>query len=239
MLRQFLPKAIDHQKIFVLWWKMSEFSPHEALFYATLSPEEQRRANRFISDTIKTRFIIARGMLRHILAHYMNELPNTIPFTYGARGKPLVAHAPFAFNLSHSEDIAMLALAHTSQIGVDVEHMMPMAEMRRVASDYFSMNEQVVLFNLPNYEQLPAFYRCWTRKEAYIKARGDGFALPLDKFDVTLTAHETPCLLRTLDDDNPQNWQFFHLEPTIGYMGAVCVPVGDWTVEMHQINLSP
>jgi 4'-phosphopantetheinyl transferase len=239
MLRDFLHPAINNQKIFVLWWQISEFSNQQTAYEGILSPEEMRRANRFISPAVKTRFVVARGVLRHILAHYTQQTPQDITFTYGGRGKPLLPDAPFAFNLSHSEDVAILALAQTDQIGVDVEHITPMAEMRRVASDYFSANEQVALFSLPTSDQLSAFYRCWTRKEAYIKARGDGFALPLDKFDVTLTADDTPCLLRTLDDDDPARWQFFHLDPTDGYMGAICVPVGDWTLDIQQITLSP
>ncbi len=239
MLRHFLHPLINNQKIFVLWWQISAFAIHQTAYEGIISPEEMRRANRFISPAVKTRFVVARGMLRHILAQYTQQAPQDIAFTYGARGKPLLAHAPFAFNLSHSEDVALLALAQTDHIGVDVEHITPMAEMRRVASDYFSADEQVALFSQPARDQLSAFYRCWTRKEAYIKARGDGFALPLDKFDVSLSPDDTPCLLRTLDDDDPAHWQFFHLDPTDGYMGAVCVPVGNWTVDIQQIRLSP
>ena len=206
---------------------------------ATLSSDEQRRANRFMSPLIKTRFIVARGMLRHILSSYTHQLPQELTFEYGTRGKPILTNRPFAFNLSHSEDIALLGIAHTTQIGVDVEYMTAMAEMRRVAGDYFSVNEQIALFSLPISEQIPAFYRCWTRKEAYIKARGDGFALPLDQFDVTLAPHEAPCLLRTQEDDSPSNWQFFHLEPTKGYVGAICLPMGNWEIDMHEITPSP
>jgi len=239
MLHQKLPLILNHQKIFVIWWRMNLFFPLESVLMATLSPDEQRRANRFMSPLIKTRFIIARGMLRHILSSYTHQLPQEITFEYGRRGKPSLSNIPFAFNLSHSEDIALLGIAHTTQIGVDVEYMTEMAEMRRVAGDYFSANEQIALFSLPTSEQIPAFYRCWTRKEAYIKARGDGFALPLDQFDVTLTPNEQPCLLRTLEDDSPSNWQFIHLEPAKGYVGAICLPVGDWDVEMHEITPSP
>jgi 4'-phosphopantetheinyl transferase len=236
MLHQNLPTFSEYQKIFAFWWRLSPFFASESHFMAVLSPDEQRRANRFMSPLIKTRFIISRGILRHILAFYTQQSPEKLTFAYGTRGKPTLANIPFAFNLSHSEDVALLAIAQTAHIGADVEYMAEMAEMRRVASDYFSADEQIALFTLPPREQMPAFYRCWTRKEAYIKARGDGFALPLDKFDVTLAPDDPPCLLRTLDDDSPQNWQFFHLEPTKGYMGAVCLPTGDWEMEMIQIT---
>lgn len=239
MLHQNLPPLSDNQKIFAFWWQLSPFFALESDLMTVLSPDEQRRANRFISPLIKTRFILSRGILRHVLSSYTHQPPEKLAFNYGARGKPTLQNISFAFNLSHSEDVALLAIAQTAHIGVDVEYMAEMAEMRRVASDYFSANEQIALFTLPPHDQMPAFYRCWTRKEAYIKARGDGFALPLDKFDVTLAPDDPPCLLRTMEDDNPQNWQFFHLEPTKGYMGAVCLPKGEWTLKTIQLTPSP
>ncbi len=238
MVHPFLPPNINNQRIFVLWWRVSQWAFVQPDFATILSPDETRRANRFISDLVRTRFIIGRGLMRHILGHYTKQQPQTLTFRYGSRGKPLLDNTNFSFNLSHSEDVMLLALAMSATIGVDVEHLTPMTEMRRVAGDYFSVNEQIALFSLPPEAQLSAFYRCWTRKEAYIKARGDGFALPLDKFDVTLKPDEPPCLLRTLDDDHPDKWRFFHLDPTDAYMGAVCLPNGDWTLEMYQLTPS-
>ncbi|PJF29388.1 MAG: 4'-phosphopantetheinyl transferase [Phototrophicales bacterium] len=235
MLRHFLLPNINHQKIFVFWWRVSRWSAYQQAFASVLSSDETHRANRFLSEAIQTRFIVARGMMRHILSYYTKQQPQTLIFRYGIRGKPILDNVPFAFNLSHSDDVVMLAMAQAPTIGVDVEQIVPMVEMRRVAADYFSMNEQIALFALPTHEQLPAFYRCWTRKEAYIKARGDGFALPLDQFDVTLIADDHPRLLRTMDDDHPDNWRFFHLDSIDGYIGALCVPEGDWMLEMQEI----
>lgn len=238
MLHHFLPPNIKNQRIFVLWWRVSQWAFLQPNFLTVLSPDETLRANRFISDLVRTRFIIGRGLMRHILGYYTNQQPQSLTFRYGTRGKPMLDNTNFSFNLSHSEDVMLLALAICPTIGVDVEHLAPMTEMRRVAGDYFSVNEQIALFSLPPESQLSAFYRCWTRKEAYIKARGDGFSLPLDKFDVTLKPDEAPCLLHTLEDDHPDRWRFFHLDPTDGYMGAVCLPNGDWTLEMREITPS-
>nr|MCU0482391.1 4'-phosphopantetheinyl transferase [Anaerolineae bacterium] len=149
MLHQNLPPLSNNQKIFAFWWQLSDFFASESDLTTVLSPDEQRRANRFMSPLIKTRFILSRGILRHILSFYTHQPPEKLIFEYGARGKPTLPNIPFAFNLSHSEDVALLAIAQTRQIGADVEYMTEMAEMRRVASDYFSVNEQVALFTLP------------------------------------------------------------------------------------------
>lgn len=190
--------------------------------WQTLSPDEQARAARFIHETIRRRFIAARGMLRAVLSQYLNVPPDAIPFVYGQRGKPTVPGTRLSFNLSHSENLALLGIVSAREIGVDVEQRRSIPEMPTMARDYFSPLEQTTLFDFPPEQRDEAFLACWTRKEAYIKAVGEGFALPLRDFDVSLASDVPPRFLRIKDDD-PSRWTLIHLEPAPGYIGAACV----------------
>lgn len=189
-------------------------------YHHLLSPDEIKRAERFIDPSVRERFISGRGMLRQILSQYINIPPKEIAFIYGTKGKPHILNDPIYFNLSHANDLLMLALSSDKVIGADIEYKRPMDNMATVARMNFSAYEQSVFFNLPNDEKVDAFYQLWTRKEAYIKAVGDGFALPLSGFDITLD--DEPRLLRSLNHDVEQ-WVFRSFEVKNGYVGTVCM----------------
>ncbi|PJF21731.1 MAG: 4'-phosphopantetheinyl transferase [Phototrophicales bacterium] len=184
-----------------------------------LSEDEKARAARFISNTVRDRFIIGRGFLRKTLARY-TQTP--IRFIYGVRNKPYVKGV--SFNLSHSQDVLLLAVTRGEvALGVDVEAIRPMKEMETVARDNFSDWEYQQWSTLPQSTRTKAFYTCWTRKEAYIKAVGDGFALPLDAFDVSVLPDDDPPDILRADGDDPHRWRLYHLEPEAGYVGALCI----------------
>jgi len=183
----------------------------------TLSVDEQARAARLRFDDARQAFVLGRGWLRFMLGNQLDLAPADLRFGYGPRGKPHLAHTTnLTFNLAHSGDLLVLVLAQGVTLGVDVEQVRPQPNLKRVAADYFSAVEQKALFALPQAEQLRAFYHIWTRKEAVIKATGDGFALPLTDFDVT---HDDPPKLMRL----PGQWQLHQLDLPAGYIGAVCV----------------
>lgn len=191
-----------------------------------LSADEIARAERFIDPGVRARFICGRGMLRAILGDLTGSDPAALRFAYGPRGKPALSGgdgvvSDLVFNLAHSGDVLLLAVGRAREIGVDVEHVRPLPHLRTMARDNFSDAERAALFELPESERNRAFFRCWTRKEAYIKARGDGFALPLTSFDVTLESAGDARLLR-IDDDDPVRWTLHHLEPYPDYIGALC-----------------
>lgn len=198
-------------------------------YHVLLSPDEHQRAERFIDATVRHRFIIGRGMLRQILSQYINIPPEDIAFIYGTKGKPHILNHPLHFNLSHAHDRLMLAISPDKVIGADIEYQRPMENMATVARMNFSPYEQTIFFNLPDDEKIEAFYRLWTRKEAYIKAVGDGFALPLSGFDITLDAN--PRLLRSLNDDVEQ-WAFCPVEVGAGYSATLCM-----TAPLTKINI--
>lgn len=183
---------------------------------APLSDDECARADRYAFEAARRQFVVARGFLRRTLASYLHVEPVEIAFHYGKRGKLSIDGADVRFNLTHSGDLIVLAVTQGREIGVDVEQRRPLPHLRTMATGHFSEREQNALFALPPAQQLDAFFRIWTRKEAYIKAVGDGFALPLQAFDVT---HDDPPRLHRAGDQ----WRLHHIDPATGYIGAVCI----------------
>lgn len=193
----------------------------------TLSEDEWVRARRFRFEVHRRRFIVGRGVLRALLGAYLGAPPERLAFTYGERGKPDFAAplpAPLFFNLSHSHELALLGVTRAREVGVDIEHVKPMADLARIAERFFAPAENASLLGLPAAEHERAFFRCWTRKEAYLKAVGVGLAAPLDSFTVTLGPDE-PARMLSLEGDAAAGarWRLAHLEPAPGYLGAAAV----------------
>lgn len=177
-----------------------------------LAADEQQRAAHFYTQMLQSRFIVGRGMLRWLLGEYLNQPPQAIQLTYGERGKPALPDHPLQFNLAHSEGLALYGFMQSSTLGVDLEAVHPLPDMELVARSHFSPVERHDLFSLPATEQTTAFYRCWTRKEAYIKAESSGLYLPLDSFDVTLLPDDPVRIRRIGTDPHPdRRWSLLHL----------------------------
>ncbi|GGC72223.1 4'-phosphopantetheinyl transferase family protein [Chelatococcus reniformis] len=189
-----------------------------------LSPDERDRAARFVRARDRLRFTAARGMLRRILGAEVDRDPASLGFAYNAHGKPTLAgDAGPHFNLSHSGALAALGIGRSVPFGLDIEQIVQIEA--GVAEISFSPAERSALAVYGGAEWLACFYRCWTRKEAVIKALGLGLAQPLDAFDVTLGPSEEPRLLRLAGaPEASSQWELFHFEPAAGYMGAVAVP---------------
>lgn len=193
-----------------------------AAFSQLLPASERERCARFHFEIHRRRFAVSHGALRILLARYSGIPPQQIKFRYGHAGKPVVddSHANLAFNMSHSGDLAVYAVARECELGVDVEQIRPMADLERVASHFFSEEECGDLFALPAGERTQAFFRCWTRKEAYIKALGEGLNVPLQNFRVTLLPDEPAALVYTKLEPGG-DWQIHHLTPDPMFAGAV------------------
>lgn len=164
-----------------------------------LSSDELRRCQRLIDRGRRERAIAGRGTLRELLAGYLGEEPENILLSEGEFGKlHLSEHLEadsISFNLSHAGNRLLLAVATGCEVGVDMEEVRQDLQFRAMAERYFSLREQRELFSLPPSEQLPAFYRCWTRKEAYLKGTGTGFSQPANGFDVSLLPRHPAALL--------------------------------------------
>src|SRR3569832_271467 len=192
-------------------------------FRRTMETGELERAGRFHFDKHRRHFIVARGFLRSVVARYLGSQPEALRFEYGAYGKPaLGSEHTLRFNLSHSNEVALLGVSVDAEIGVDVEHIRADFASEDIARRYFSRAEVEVFNALPPEERVAAFFRCWTRKEAYIKAIGKGFSQSLSAFDVTLAPGTAPALLRAEEDD-ASRWWIGDIEVGEGYAGALIV----------------
>lgn len=205
-------------------------------FWPSLTEDEQAAAMRFRFDVHRRRYIAARGLLRKILGEYLGCDPGGLRFDYGRFGKPTLPG--IAFNVSHAGPLALFAVATEGDVGVDVERLRPEPAEDEVAERFFSFREVKALRSLPLPEQPRAFLACWTRKEAFIKALGNGLSLALDSFDVTLRPGDTPALTRTAwSASEPGRWSLVDLSTRFpGHVAALAVRrtgirviVRDWT----------
>lgn len=203
---------------------------------ATLSMDELTRAAHFYFPRDRDHFTAAHGIIRDILAGYLNVSPATLEFSNNAYGKPALA-GPLSnalrFNLSHSGELVVLAIARDREVGVDVEQYAPDRADLAVAEYYFSPSEVARLRSLSAALRPRGFLNCWTRKEAYIKALGMGLSIPLDSFDVSLAPDEPAALLRTSVTADVETWQLRHLDFGEQYIGALAAPGVGWSVVLR------
>lgn len=188
-------------------------------FESTLAADERLRAARYLAKQMRDRYVLARGMLRAVLASYVNAIPGALRLAYGLRGKPFLPNSDLRFNLSHADGLIVLAVSQGVEIGVDVERVRPIPEMKTMVRDNFSLREQAALWSLPATDQADAFFRIWTRKEAYVKALGDGY-MSFGQFEVN---HENPPRLLSVQQGDPARWSLAHLDFDTEYAGAICV----------------
>jgi 4'-phosphopantetheinyl transferase len=208
--------------------------------YELLSAEERERAARYRVERPRTDFILTRGTLRSLAARYLQTTPQALSFSYSKHGKPLLDQAYEArtfddrtfgdgavdlrFNVSHTNGLALLAFVRKREIGVDVEKIGPQPDATKLAERFFSESERRSLESLSGDELNAAFFRCWTRKEAYVKARGEGLSLPLHQFDVSVAAGESQALLATRPDPaEVKRWILRDLPAGHGYAAALAV----------------
>ena len=222
-------------------WRVALDRPAAAIqcLVEILSPDERARAERFYFEEDRQRFIAGRGTLRQILSNYLHVPPKHLQFQYGAYGKPALANAAgrssLRFNVSHSRGLALCAFVLDREIGIDLEYMRPLDDVEQIARHFFSVRESEQLFALPIERQLAAFYNCWTRKEACIKAWGDGLVHPLDRFFCSLAPGE-PAQLVSVNYDLTagRRWLVQALTPAPNYAAALAIEGRDWHVTCWQ-----
>ncbi|HEY9516777.1 MAG TPA: 4'-phosphopantetheinyl transferase superfamily protein [Gemmatimonadaceae bacterium] len=196
-----------------------------------LSSDERERAARFAFAPDRARFIVAHGLLRTILAAYLDTTPSAIRFRTNEFGKPSVegqsARCALHFNFSHSDGLALCAVARGRSLGVDVERVRPIPSPEKIAERFFSRREYAALLSLPEAQRREAFYACWSRKEAYVKGRGMGLSLALDSFDTSLAPGEPAALLGSRDEaSDAAGWTLHELSPASGYTAALATEGG-------------
>lgn len=219
-------------------WQVSLNQPAERWqsLSALLSPDEIKRAAAFIFERDSRKFIVARTTLRQLLGRYLNIDPQAVKFTYADKGKPSVAAAPsLQFNVSHSHELALYAFGNTQPLGIDLEHKRQVTDMHGIARGNFSARENVMFNALPDYLKTDAFFNCWTRKEAYIKALGEGLSHPLDTFDVTLAPGEPARLIEVHGyPDEAVQWTLHTFTPQPNYIAALAVRQTNPNLTFHK-----
>ena len=224
-----MSKQIIHQNDVHIWLaSLYVTSRVSDVLHQNLSSEEDERAGRFVFTRDRRNFIVARGILRDILAKYLDCQPKQIHFDYEPYGKPRISlseiTARLEFNLSHSSGFLVLAVADGRKVGIDIERVRSLPDLEQIASHAFSSHEQKELSTFTGEEKPHGFFRCWTRKEAYLKARGDGLSIPLDTFDMSLTAHNPIRMLSNrLDPDEVSRWSFHTFIPEQSFVGALAI----------------
>ncbi|MCP4165289.1 MAG: 4'-phosphopantetheinyl transferase superfamily protein [Chloroflexi bacterium] len=202
-----------------------------------LAEEERRRASRFLFIEDKRRFILGRGILRHLLGGYLGRPPPDLELATNQYGKPALAGEPaLQFNLSHSGDRILHAFAWHRRLGVDVEAIRPLKDLDQMAAYAFTPRERARFFSLPVSQQIPAFFNCWTRKEAFMKAVGMGLSLSPQLFEVAFTAGEPPAL-QHLDPtvEEGTEWQLVALDVGRGYATALAAEGHDMRYSIHEM----
>jgi 4'-phosphopantetheinyl transferase len=194
---------------------------------ALLTEEELARARQFLHTEHQKRFVAGRGRLRQILSRYLASSPAEVCFWYTSYGKPFLADEAehlLRFNLSHSADQALLAVTREWSIGVDLERIRPDFATDEIAQRFFSQQECTELRQLPADQRAEAFFRCWTRKEAFIKAIGEGLSYPLDGFAVSLAPGEAAQLRWVRrEPEAPKRWHLRELPAPPGFLAALAV----------------
>ena len=204
-----------------------------------LSDDERARADRFCFQQDREKFTMARGILRQLLGRYLNMEPSKLQFGYGPNGRPTLADRDashgICFNISHTNGLALYAFTRDREIGIDVERIRPEMANEQIAERFFAPQEVATLRALPLDLQLEAFFNCWTRKEAFIKASGEGLSLPLASFAVSLTPGERAEILNIDGEAETANlWSLREIRPGPGYVAALAVKGHDWRLKCWQ-----
>ena len=190
-----------------------------------LSDAERHRARRFAFDRNASRFIVARARLRELLAVRLGVRAERVEFEYGAHGKPALsrrfADTGLHFSVSHCDDIATYAFSWSGAVGIDVESVRVMSDADDIAARFFSRRENATYQTLDPDDKPVGFFNCWTRKEAVVKALGDGLSMPLDRFDVTLAPGEPAQVLRVDTTPGDSGWRLDSSCPAAGYVAAI------------------
>lgn len=221
--------ALPRQAAHVWHATLDGASKHLIRLEPMLSVDERERAARLRRSEDRNRFVVTRGFLREVLSTYTHIDPAVIQFEYGPKGKPRMqagsAVAPLQFNLSHCDSIALLAITADRPVGVDIERVRADPEDSLIVRQFFSPAEREEYFSVGDADKPRAFARLWTRKEAYLKALGEGLSKPLDSFTVGFTSraythHALP--LQTRGDTEP--WTVLGLDVACGYEAALAAP---------------
>ncbi len=212
-------------EVHVWYFNVDDFSKEIEIYRRLLSLEEISRSKKFKFEKDRTLNIMARSALRTLSSLYLGHTASAIEFKYGTYGKPDYNFpTDLKFNVSHSGKLVVLAFVKDSEIGIDVEKIKTDFDVLNLAENFFSTTEVKMLHDVQQDDVYQAFYHCWTRKEAFIKAEGSGLSFPLDAFSVSMDENKKAKLLQTKWNSAEKNkWSLFSFSPTNEYVGAIAV----------------
>jgi 4'-phosphopantetheinyl transferase len=223
------PPALAQHELHV-WQAALDVSPLQLRrLENALNADEKGRAEKFLVPQARSRFVAARGILRELVATYLETEPEKVEFIYGPQGKPSLSpvhNSKVCFSVSHSREMGLFAFASNCEVGVDIEQVKTNFKGMEIASHFFSSEEIAALAKLPPELGAEAFFECWTQKEAYVKARGQGLSIPLRSFTVNFA--DSKQLLR---DETGAAWSCYSLEPAAGFAGAVVATGENWSLK--------
>jgi 4'-phosphopantetheinyl transferase len=236
------PEKLTLQMDEVQIWRanLQEIPDAIETYRVLLSPDEQARANRFHFQKDSNRYVMARGILRTILSRYLDSPPQDLQFCYSPIGKPSLAHpsgSSLCFNLSHSGQIALYAVAWKREVGIDIEQICLERDCERIAERFFAASEQAALSQLCPELRYQGFFNGWTRKEAFLKATGQGLTISLDQLVVSLTPGVPARILHTAwNPAEASRWSIQALEVGDEYAAAVVAAGQGWQTVTWQFD---
>jgi 4'-phosphopantetheinyl transferase len=220
--------SLEHGAVHI--WRLSLDRPQAEIDRDSrlLSTDEAARAARFVFPEHRNRYIACRASLRRLLGEYLGASTGDLTFQYNEFGKPEISNSfdaqPLRFNVSHCDHWALVALTLEQRIGIDLERLRQLEDLEHIAKNCFSELEFKTLLSAPESRRTEAFFNCWTRKEAFIKAWGDGISHPLSEFDVTLLPHTSARLLRIGGEPtSTADWSLTAWQPVPGYVAAMAI----------------
>lgn len=230
------PPALTRDEIHVWRASVSEDAHAGDRLRRLLGDDERARAEQFRFNRDRDRFVFRRALMKLILGQYLGVDVSDVRFTYGRCGKPTLSppfdRADLQFSLSHSNGMVLFAIAHGRKVGLDVEYIRPDMEIEQIARLVFSDREASELTALSASARLGAFFACWTRKEAFVKATGRGLSQALDDFDVSLAPGEAAALVATRGDPTEAGrWSVEDVNPGLGYRAALAAEGHDWQIK--------
>jgi 4'-phosphopantetheinyl transferase len=231
---------IGEGEVHVWYGSYNDMRPYFPLLSQTLSQTERMRGEKYRFPIDRHNYIIRHGILRALIGRYLSIHPKGIRFGMNEFGKPLIEDTcredPLQFNLSTSNKMVLYVFAHGRRVGVDMEFIRPMEDMDAIVESCFSFDENTEFNALPVKKRQEAFYHCWTQKEAFVKALGDGLFRRLDQFDVSLIPGTPAELKRTAwDPDEATRWTLKSITPTQGYIASLAVEGSGWSLTCRQL----
>lgn len=217
------PREISDNEIHIYQSYINKPPSETDNFRNILSQDELQKADRYKFDSDRNNYITCRAILRNILSQYTDFSPEDINFSYTDKGKPYLKNNEINFNVAHSNNYAVYALIKEKEVGIDLEFLREIPDALKIASRYFSSSEITDLKKISDAKLDRAFLNCWTRKEAFIKATGDGLSYPLSDFSVSLDSDLPEILLIKKKPNEIKKWSLYDVEVEAGYISSLAV----------------